>query len=64
LPFSFNDAANDPSDDQVTIRHSLGTTIGCFGGGAEWIKWTNYHNLTISPNANRVWCSPLTPDGH
>lgn len=43
-PYYFNDLANFP-DEGVSKRHGKGATVGCFGGGAESIRYQAFTNM-------------------
>jgi hypothetical protein len=63
-PAFFNDGANYPPEG-VSGRHSAGGIQAAFDTSVSYIKLAQWYSDDMT-NAvrNRLWCFPLTPDGH
>ena len=59
---SFN--PTDPKASGLTSRHGKVATIACFDGHAEWISHQEFRKLAIDTKRNKIYCNPLTGDGH
>lgn len=62
-PGDFNDASSSP-DEGISALHNKGTTVGCMGGHVEYIKIPFFFRERAKPQRNRLWCNPLTANGH
>jgi len=62
-PFNFNDAASLPNPiERVSQRHGADVIVATFGGGTEWMsfsQWTRYSRPPMSELPNRLWCDPV-----
>jgi hypothetical protein len=63
---SFN--PNEPGAGALSARHGKVATVACFDGHAEWMSHQVFKKLSDHienrTNPNRLWCNPLTTDGH
>jgi type II secretory pathway pseudopilin PulG len=60
---TWQDGNNRPNGG-ITRRHKNGAPVACFGGQVEWMKYDEYRRLEQSSNKNRLWCSPVSANGH
>jgi prepilin-type N-terminal cleavage/methylation domain-containing protein len=61
-PFTFNDAANNPDSDGITLRHSKGGTIVNIDGSVNLMRGTAFTNESkMFPS--RLNCFPLSKTG-
>jgi len=61
-PVYFNDGANFPGEG-VSGRHLKGGIQAAFDGSVSYIKLEQWYEEVEDPHRNRLWCSPLSPDG-
>jgi type II secretory pathway pseudopilin PulG len=59
---SFN--PTDPKASGLTSRHGKVATVACFDGHAEWITHQEYRKLALETGRNKIYCNPLTMNGH
>jgi prepilin-type N-terminal cleavage/methylation domain-containing protein len=62
-PGDFNDASSTP-DEGIFQKHNLGTTVGSIGGHCEFMKFRKFAQLATPATRTRVWCNPVTVNGH
>jgi prepilin-type N-terminal cleavage/methylation domain-containing protein len=62
-PGDFNDGSSRP-DEGVTKLHSLGTTVGVVDGHIEYLKTLKFYAEANLTTKNRLWCNPVTANGH
>lgn len=63
-PDFFNDGANYPPEG-VSGRHTAGGIQAVFDGSVNYIKLAQWYQEDMaSALRNRLWCFPLTADGH
>ncbi len=60
-PMSWNDGAVDYYEDE-TLHHNQGGIIGCYGGSAEWMKFSTW-KLEQNAFPSRINCNPNASDG-
>jgi prepilin-type N-terminal cleavage/methylation domain-containing protein len=60
-PFYFNDAADEPFE-YCSSRHSGGSIIGCYGGGAEYMNYKAFVEEE-KRKPGRLYCNPNSPNG-
>ena len=63
IPDYFNDGANYPPEG-VSARHHEGGIQATFGGSVNYVRFADWQREAAETNRNRLWCYPVTPDGH
>ncbi len=61
-PDYFNDGANWQGEG-VSSRHQNGGIQAAFGGSVDYVRLNDWYADVASPNKNRLWCYPGSPDG-
>jgi prepilin-type N-terminal cleavage/methylation domain-containing protein len=61
VPNDWNDGANDYWEDETT-HHNGGGVIGCYGGSAEWMRFTDW-KVQQATFPSRLNCNPNAPNG-
>jgi prepilin-type N-terminal cleavage/methylation domain-containing protein len=61
-PHNFNDGANRP-DEGVSPRHNQGAIQAAFDSSVNYIRLDAWYADVDSPQKNRLWCYPGSPDG-
>jgi prepilin-type N-terminal cleavage/methylation domain-containing protein len=62
VAFDFNDAADEPWE-LCSKRHGGGNLVGCYGGGAEYMKYTDFVK-EAQKMPGRLYCNPNSPTGN
>lgn len=60
----WNDGSSYPREEYITDRHYKGSNLLFFDGHVEWWTPLEFDTAKNYPQANALWCNPLSPDGH